>query len=86
MTFETVYIKAYTTPYSEYDLDVQVDIQVNNPNCSSITSLKYSHRTDVSAIVDLDIWNWNSSTWFEIESVNNYATFDDDSFLSLIHI
>jgi len=62
------------------DLDVQVDMQVEDPNCYSVNSLQYSHRTNISATVDLDIWNWGTSSWNEIESVDNSVNFDDDSF------
>jgi len=76
---EVVYLKVYYNDV-EQDLDVQIDIQVDDPDLSSIEYLKYSHRTNVSATIDLDIWNWISSTWYEIESIDNFATFDDDSF------
>ena len=66
--------------YPYMTLDVQIDIQVDDPDCSSIEYLKYSHKTNVSTTMDLDIWNWSSSTWYEIESIDNIATFDDDSF------
>ncbi|KKM81852.1 hypothetical protein LCGC14_1325600, partial [marine sediment metagenome] len=62
------------------EADVQVDMQITDPDITSIEYLKYSHKTDVSATIDLDIWNWIASTWYEIESVDNFATFDDDSF------
>ena len=62
------------------DLDFQVDLQVNDEDCYIVDSISYSYITNVSATVDFDIWNWTSSTWVEIESVNNYNTFEDDSF------
>lgn len=62
------------------ELDVQVDVQVNDPDLNSIEFFKYSHKTNVSIDIDLDIWNWVTTTWYEIESVDNSASFDDDSF------
>ena len=62
------------------ELDVQVDMQVDNPDCSSVGFLKYSHKTNVSQIMNFSIWNWVGSTWYEIESVDNSVSFDDDSF------
>lgn len=62
------------------EVDVQVDMQITDPDISSIEFLKYSHKTDISVDIDLDIWNWDTTTWYEIESVDNSATFDDDSF------
>jgi len=55
-------------------------MQVEDPNCYFVTTLQYSYRTNVSATVDLDIWNWGTSSWDEIESVDNSANFDDDFF------
>ena len=31
-------------------------------------------------MIDFDIWNWDTESWYEIESVNNYETFDNDIF------
>ncbi len=64
----------------DVDLDVQVDIQVDDEDCRTVEYLKFSHKTNVSATIDLDIWNWDTTTWVEIESVDNSATFADDSF------
>jgi hypothetical protein len=55
-------------------------MEVEDPDCDLITTLQYSYKTNVSATVDLDIWNWVTSSWFEIESVDNSATFDNDFF------
>ncbi len=74
------YFKLVENPTGVPDLDFQVDMQVDNPNCYSVTSLQYSHRTNISATVDLDIWNWGTSSWDEIESVDNSVNFDDDLF------
>ncbi len=62
------------------ELDVQIDMHVDDPDLSSIEYFKYSHKTDISIDVDLDIWNWDTTSWYEIESVDNSANFDDDSF------
>ncbi|MBA7522281.1 hypothetical protein ES705_14399 [subsurface metagenome] len=62
------------------EIDVQVDMQVTDPEAASVESLEYSHKTNVSQPIDLDIWNWNTEQWYEIESVSNSGTFDDDSF------
>jgi hypothetical protein len=51
------------TPLTE--LDVQVDIEAKVDN--SVDFLRYSHRTNESIDVDLDIWDWTSSTWYEID-------------------
>ncbi|MFX1391915.1 MAG: hypothetical protein ACFE9Z_17760, partial [Promethearchaeota archaeon] len=65
---------------SSYDLNVTVDLQVTDEDCYIVDSLSYSYKTNVSATIDFDIWNWTSSSWVEIESVNNYYSFDDDLF------
>jgi len=67
------------TPTSA-ELDVQIDMQIDDLDLSSIEFFKYSHRTNRSIAMDLDVWNWGTTTWFEIESVDNSASFDDDSF------
>ena len=61
---------------SDYLLDLQVDKQITDS-----IELLYSHKSNISTNIDLDIWNWISSSWYNIESVNNYNTFDGDSFL-----
>lgn len=73
---ECVYVDVYITPYTN-ELNIQVDMQINDTDLHEVEYLQYSHKTNASAIVDLDIWDWTSSQWDEIESINNYATFDD---------
>ncbi|KKN58657.1 hypothetical protein LCGC14_0549880, partial [marine sediment metagenome] len=62
------------------ELDVLIDMEVENPDADTIDYLKYSHKTNQSQTIDLDIWNWITEQWYEIESVDNYATFNDDMF------
>ncbi|MHA2338679.1 MAG: DUF2341 domain-containing protein, partial [Candidatus Hodarchaeales archaeon] len=81
------YVDAVGFSWSDYNvgdnedeiapLDVQIDMQVTDPDLLSIEFFKYSHRTNLSATVDLDIWNWDSSTWYEIESTTNTVAFND---------
>jgi len=62
------------------NLDIQVDLQVEDEDCFYPYSLSYSYKTNVSETINFDIWNWRTETWYEIESVDNSATFDDDIF------
>ncbi|MFW9878712.1 MAG: hypothetical protein ACFFG0_37005, partial [Candidatus Thorarchaeota archaeon] len=75
-----VWVYVYYEIPQGYPLDIQVDLDINDPSCIFIDKLLYSHRTNVSQTVDLDIWNWDTQTWYQIESVNNYASFADDSY------
>ncbi|KKN03369.1 hypothetical protein LCGC14_1108360, partial [marine sediment metagenome] len=68
----------YDTP--GYEVNTVVNMEVTDPDCVSVDYLKYSHRTNISQVIDLDIWNWGTSQWNDIENVNNYATFDADSY------
>ena len=69
----------YQTP--RYDVDFQIDLQIDDEYCYFPNSISYSFKTNVSATIDFDIWDWTTETWYEIESVNNYATFDYDLFV-----
>ena len=64
-----------------YELDVQVDLQIDDEYCYFPNSISYSFKTNVSQTIDFDIWNWDTESWIEIESVNNFATFDYDLFI-----
>ena len=61
-------------------INFTVDIQVDNPNCTLITTLQYSHRTNISIPIALDIWDWTTSSWVNIENVSNAVDFDPDFF------
>ncbi|MFW9821587.1 MAG: hypothetical protein ACFFE4_01545 [Candidatus Thorarchaeota archaeon] len=71
----------YTYPIPNYDMDFQVDLQVTDENCYFPNSISYSFKTNISATIDFDIWNWETCSWYEIESIDNYATFDKDLFI-----
>ena len=62
-------------------LNFTVNMEMNVIDLYAVIRLQYSHKTNISTAVDLDIWNWDTSTWHGIESVDNYASFDDDSFV-----
>lgn len=62
------------------DLDFQIDLQIDDEYCYFPNSISYSYKTSVSQTIDFDIWNWDTESWDEIESINNYETFDDDIF------
>ena len=81
---EAIYVEVYTTRQSYCGLDAQIDIQVDDQDCYYVPTLQYSYKTNISTIVDFDIWNWETSSWDEIESVNNYDSFDDDYFTFLV--
>ncbi|MFW9894577.1 MAG: hypothetical protein ACFFD7_02095 [Candidatus Thorarchaeota archaeon] len=62
---------------SDSELEVTVDLNVEDPNIYEVEYLKYSHRTNVSTVVDLDIWDWNENQWDQVEAIDNSATFYD---------
>ena len=47
--FTAVWVKVF---YRTLEIDVQVDMQVDDSDCSSIGFLKYSHKTNISIDVD----------------------------------
>ncbi|MHA2251721.1 MAG: hypothetical protein ACXAD7_15260, partial [Candidatus Kariarchaeaceae archaeon] len=59
------------------DLDLTIDLQVDNEDIYQVEYLKYSHKTNVSSSVKLDIWDWDANQWDTVETVDNTATFDD---------
>ena len=71
-------IQVYTYEAPNYEVRFQVDLQVDNEDCFYPYMLSYSHKTNISETIDLDIWDWVSETWYEIESIDNSATFDED--------
>ena len=73
-------IQVYTYEAPNYEVRFQVDLQVDNEDCFYPYMLSYSHKTNISETIDLDIWNWDTNSWYEIESVDNSATFDMDYF------
>ncbi|MFW9939769.1 MAG: hypothetical protein ACFFFT_01920 [Candidatus Thorarchaeota archaeon] len=75
--FTAIWVKVY---YTEPRIDVQIDLQIDDEYCYFPNSISYSYKTNISETIDFDIWNWQTNTWYEIESVNNSATFDDDIF------
>ncbi|KKK45838.1 hypothetical protein LCGC14_0485440 [marine sediment metagenome] len=66
---------------SPTSFNTQVDIQIDDELCLFPNSISYSYKTNTSVTIDFDIWNWATETWYEIESVENYATFDEDMFI-----
>lgn len=70
----------YYEEASDYQIDFQIDVQVDNASIFYPYSLTYSYKTNVSKTIDFDIWNWLTNSWYEIESVNNYTTFNDKTF------
>ncbi|KKM89659.1 hypothetical protein LCGC14_1246480, partial [marine sediment metagenome] len=70
----------YTTVRDAHKIDFEVIWDITDVTFNLMEFIKYSHKTNVSIDIDVDIYNFTSQTWFEIESVINSQTFDDDSF------
>ncbi|KKK82661.1 hypothetical protein LCGC14_2801160, partial [marine sediment metagenome] len=64
---EAVYIGVYTTLYG-YQADYTMTWDVLDPNLFSIDTLYYDYRTTVAVDCDLDIYNWDTTGWLELES------------------
>ncbi|KKN01864.1 hypothetical protein LCGC14_1123460, partial [marine sediment metagenome] len=62
---ETVYVEVYTTPY-QYTVDYEITWDVADPY--SIDFFEYDYRTTFAIDTDLDIYNWDTTTWLELES------------------
>ncbi|KKL59990.1 hypothetical protein LCGC14_2209800, partial [marine sediment metagenome] len=70
----------YTTVRDVHKIDFEVIWDITDVTFNLMEFIKYSHKTNVSIDIDVDIYNFSSQTWFEIESEINSQTFDDDSF------
>ncbi|KKM83772.1 hypothetical protein LCGC14_1305950, partial [marine sediment metagenome] len=70
----------YTTVRDAHKIDFEVIWDITDVTFNLMEFIKYSHKTNVSIDIDVDIYNYTSQTWYEIESVINSQTFDDDSF------
>lgn len=80
----TMWVDVYYSEGSP-DLDVKADIDLNALDFQTLDYLKYSHKTNDSIDIDLDVYNWTSQSWHEIESIVNDNSFDNDSFLLNSH-
>ncbi len=76
----SVFLVLYVMTIYSDELEVKIGMKADDPDVLSVDYLKYSHRTNVAVDIDLDIWNWQSESWYEIESVTNTVNFNDDSF------
>ena len=79
---ECVYVEVYTSPDSTYDLDVEVDIKVDDLDCSEILSLEFSYTTDITATINFEIWNWDIEEWDQIESDDSFILGKDSVYVS----
>ncbi|MFW9970089.1 MAG: hypothetical protein ACFFDF_07790 [Candidatus Odinarchaeota archaeon] len=58
------------------DIDTQTDVKINDLVLGEDVILKYSLKTNISITIDLDIWNWETSEWFQVNSIYNSVSFD----------
>lgn len=72
---DTVYIQVYTTP-PVYLVDYEIVWNINDIDLKEVGDLYYDYRTSIIVELDLDIYNWDTTTWIELESntVNTYIT------------
>ena len=75
---ETVYVDIYTTIYG-YSCDYAITWTVTDPDLVSINDFYYDYRTTASIDCDLDIYNWDTTNWLELES-NTGTSYITDSY------
>ncbi len=75
----TVYVEVYTTPkYYKHDWSITWD--VIDVNLQSIDTLYYDYSCGASVDCDLDIYNWDTTGWIELESHSSANTWYTDSY------
>ncbi|KKL16660.1 hypothetical protein LCGC14_2493340, partial [marine sediment metagenome] len=64
---DAVYVEVWTS-LNQYSVDYTITWNVADPDLDSIESFYYDYRTTVPVDTDLDIYNWDTTEWLELES------------------
>ncbi len=65
---EAVYVEVYVTTSPTYSCDYEITWDVTDPDLGYIDTFYYDYRTTVAIDCDLDIYNWDTTDWLELES------------------
>ena len=76
---ETVYVDIYTTSPTTYSCDYEITWDVTDPDLGYIDTFYYDYRTNESIDCDLDIYNWDTTNWLELQS-NTETSYITDSY------
>ena len=78
---ETVYVEVYTKQRTtNYKQDWSMTWDVTDADLRSIDYFTYKYCTSISIDCDLDIYNWDTPGWEELESNSAMYTWISDSF------